>query len=272
LRQCEQPTDRVLRINRSIFAKKILTSGGVTEEDLVQDGWTEIIRNLVSMAKYLDKDTNWEDVPKLMELADFEKMEQVRARVETQVSDPATVESLKPYYRQFCKRPCFHDEYLPTFNRETVELIDTDGKGVDAITETGVVANGREYPLDCLIFATGFEVGTNYTQRSGYDVSGRNHLGLSEKWHNGVRTFHGMHTHGFPNLFIQSNTQSAITINFPHAMDELAKHISYIVDECLNSDISTIDATIDAEDDWVARIISLSSYNEEFQATCTPGY
>ena len=96
-----------------------------------------------------------------MELADFEKMEQIRARVDELVDDPEMAEALKPYYRQFCKRPCFHDEYLHTFNRANVTLVDTEGQGVERITEHGIVANGVEYEIDCLIYATGFEVGTD---------------------------------------------------------------------------------------------------------------
>ena len=98
-------------------------------------------------------------------------MEQIRARVDAIVKDPATAEALKPWYRQFCKRPCFHDEYLPTFNRPNVTLVDTEGQGVERITETGVVVDGDEYELDCLIYATGFEVGTDYTRRAGYEVT-----------------------------------------------------------------------------------------------------
>jgi len=249
-----------------------LTSGGIVEEDLVQDGWTEIIRNLVSMANYRGKDTDWSQVPKLMELADFQKMEQVRARVDEIVSDPVTAESLKPYYRQFCKRPCFHDGYLPTFNRDNVHLIDTDGRGVERITETGIVANGVEYQVDCIIFATGFEVGTEYTRRAGYDVIGRNSLKLSEKWADGIRTLHGFHTRGFPNLFIMSNAQAAFTTNFPHAMDEAARHMGYIIEQCLTGNFTTVEANQEAEDAWVQEIISLSRYNEDFLAACTPGY
>ena len=124
-----------------------LTSGGIVEKDLVQDGWTEIIRNLISMANYRGKDTDWSLVPKLMEIADFQKMNQIRSRVDNIIEDPETAEALKPYYRQFCKRPCFHDEYLPTFNRSNVHLIDTKGKGVERITKQGVIANGEEYEV-----------------------------------------------------------------------------------------------------------------------------
>ncbi len=249
-----------------------LTSGGIVEEDLIQDGWTEIIRNLISMANYRGKGFDRAEVPKLMELADFQKMEQVRARAEAIVNDPDTAESLKPYYRQFCKRPCFHDEYLPTFNRDNVHLIDTQGKGVEELTAKGVIANGEEIELDCIIFATGFEVGTEYTRRAGYDLVGKHGVKLSEKWADGMRTLHGLHTRGFPNLFVISNAQAAFTTNFPHAMDESAQHISYIVNQCLSGNVNSIEPTQEAEDAWVEEIISLARMGERFQAECTPGY
>jgi cyclohexanone monooxygenase len=154
----------------------ILVSGGIQQEDLVNDGWTEIIRNLLVLVRDEKADLG---------------------------------------YRQFCKRPCFHDDYLPTFNRPNVTLVDTKGRGVERVTERGVVANGKEYEVDCLIFATGFEVDTDYTRRAGYDLIGRDGLTLTEKWKDGMSTFHGMHTRGFPNVFILSPAQSGFMANFP---------------------------------------------------------
>ncbi|MEZ7973144.1 MAG: NAD(P)/FAD-dependent oxidoreductase [Pseudomonadales bacterium] len=249
-----------------------LTSGGIVEEDLIQDGWTEIIRNLISMANYRGKGLQRSEIAEMIELADFQKMEQVRARAQEIVNDPDVAESLKPYYRQFCKRPCFHDDYLPTFNRDNVHLIDTDGKGIDEISERGIVANGKLVELDCIIFATGFEVGTDYTRRSGYDVIGKGGLKLSDKWADGMKSLHGLHTRGFPNLFIISNAQAAFTTNFPHAMDESAQHIGYIVNQCLSGNISTIEPSEEAEEAWVQEIISLARLSESYQASCTPGY
>ena len=249
-----------------------LTSGGVVEEDLVQDGWTEIIRNLISMANFRGKDVDWSKVPYLMELADFKKMNQIRARVDSIVEDPETAEALKPWYRQFCKRPCFHDQYLQTFNRDNVRLVDTNGKGVEAVTEKGIVANGQEYEVDCIIFATGFEVGTEYVRRAGYDVVGKSGMKLSEKWADGMRSLHGYHVRGFPNLFVMSNSQAAFTTNFPHAMDESAKHFGYILKKVYDENVTTIEPTQEAEDAWVEEIISLSRFNEDFQNECTPGY
>ncbi|DAC59478.1 MAG TPA: NAD(P)/FAD-dependent oxidoreductase, partial [Candidatus Poseidoniaceae archaeon] len=250
----------------------ILCSGGVVEEDLVKDGWTEIIRNLISMANYRGEDTNWDEVPQLMEIADFQKMEQIRARAAELVEDPKTAESLKPYYRQFCKRPCFHDSYLQTFNRDTVELVDTNGQGVERITQRGVVAGGKEYEVDCIIFATGFEVGTSYVRRSGYDVTGLDGISLSDKWAEGMRTLHGVMTSGFPNLFIISNSQAGFTTNFPHAMDETSQHIGYILNECRKDNLASIDVEKEAEDKWVEEIIGVSRFASDFQESCTPGY
>jgi cyclohexanone monooxygenase len=207
-----------------------------------------------------------------MEVADFQKMEQIRARAQAVVDDPATAESLKPYYRQFCKRPCFPDDYLPTFTRDNVHLIDTPGSGVEAITEKGIIANGVEVELDCIIFATGFEVGTEYTRRAGYDLVGKEGLKLSEKWSEGISTLHGLHTKGFPNLFIISNAQSGFTVNFPHAMDEQAKHISYIIEKCMSGNINTIEATQEAEDAWVQEVGGVARFNQDFLESCTPGY
>ena len=250
----------------------ILCSGGVVQEDLVKDGWTEIIRNLISMANYRGENTNWDEVPKLMEIADFQKMEQIRNRAAELVNDPKTAESLKPYYRQFCKRPCFHDSYLQTFNRPSVELVDTNGKGVERITENGVVADGKEYEVDCIIFATGFEVGTSYVRRSGYDVTGTHGITLSEKWADGMRTLHGVMTNGFPNLFIISNSQAGFTTNFPHAMDETSQHIGYMLKQCEKEQLSSIEASKESEDKWVEEIIAVSRFASDFQESCTPGY
>jgi cyclohexanone monooxygenase len=251
----------------------ILVSGGFQEEDLVSDGWTDIIRKLlVRIREDEAPDLSMEGLASNMELADFEKMEEIRARVDTIVNDPLTAEALKPYYRQFCKRPCFHDEYLDTFNRPNVALVDTQGKGVERITQKGVVANGVEHEVDCIIFATGFEVGTDYTRRSGYQVYGRDGITLTEKWADGVRTLHGMHSRGFPNNFIISNAQSGFTVNFPHMLNEQAKHLSFIISHALSHEVRALEPSAEAEEAWVQTIISLARMNQEYLESCTPGY
>ncbi|HIE65043.1 MAG TPA: NAD(P)/FAD-dependent oxidoreductase [Pseudomonadales bacterium] len=251
----------------------ILTTGGIAEKDLVNDGWTEIIRNLL----VLIKDEKTPDMAKQamtekMELADFQKMEQIRGRVDSIVKDPETAELLKPYYRQFCKRPCFHDEYLPTFNRPNVELVDTKGMGVDKITENGVVVDGKEYEVDCLIFATGFEVGTGYARRSGCEMYGRDGVSLTEKWSEGARTFHGMQVNGFPNCFMMGHIQTGFTANYPHGLNEQSKHIAYIIKHCMEGNHRVVEASAEAEEAWVQTIIGLARSNEKFLADCTPGY
>jgi cyclohexanone monooxygenase len=253
-----------------------LVSGIPESEDLVDDGWTDIIGNLLIRlrrgAATDAADASGLSVSQAMEMADFEKMEQIRARVDSIVADPATAESLKPYYRQFCKRPCFHDEYLATFNRPNVTLVDTDGKGIDRITERGIVANGVEHELDCIVFATGFEVGTDYTRRSGYDLVGRDGLTLSEKWADGAATLHGFHSRGFPNCFIFSNIQSGFTVNFPHMLDEQSKHVAYIVRHAHDHGITVVEADAEAEAAWVRTIVELAQFNQGFLEACTPGY
>lgn len=251
----------------------LLTSGGIADEDLVNDGWTEIIGNLMKMIR--DRNSGalaQESLGAKIEIADFQKMNQIRNRVDQVVRDRKTADALKPWYRQFCKRPCFHDEYLDTFNRSNVRLVDTDGQGVDYITETGVVANGHEYRLDCLIFATGFEVGTSFTRRAGFEVRGKSGQTLTEKWSEGMATLHGMATHGFPNMFFLNNSQAAFTANFPHHMDEQSKHISHILVHCLSDGKRRIEVTRDAEEEWVAEIVKLGRMSAKFLESCTPGY
>jgi len=250
-----------------------LVSGGFAEVDLVNDGWTDIIGNLlIRLRQDASPDLSPEGLARNLELADFEKMEQIRSRVENIVSDPSTAEHLKPWYRQFCKRPCFHDDYLATFNRPTVELIDTDGLGVDCVTEKGVVVKGVEYEVDCLIYATGFEVGTNFSRRAGYEIYGIGGKSLTEHWQDGARTFHGFHSRGFPNCFIVSGVQSGFTVNFPHMLEEQARHIAHILEHAQTNDIKRIEVTEESEEWWVERIISLSQNNIQFLESCTPGY
>jgi cation diffusion facilitator CzcD-associated flavoprotein CzcO len=251
----------------------ILVSGGFQAEDLVSDGWTDIIRKLLVMVQANPGDgVSGGDPMKTMELADFQKMEQIRARVDAIIEDRKTAEALKPYYRQFCKRPCFHDEYLQTFNRPNVTLVDTKGRGVERITAKGVVCGGIEYEIDCLIYATGFEVGTDYSRRAGYEIHGRDGIGLTEKWAAGVRTLHGMHSRGFPNCFIMGNQQTGFTVNYPHMLSEQSLHIAYIVKHAIDRGARTVEVSAEAESEWVATIVRLARLARQFLEDCTPGY
>ncbi|MEM7080544.1 MAG: NAD(P)/FAD-dependent oxidoreductase [Pseudomonadota bacterium] len=251
----------------------VLVTGGQQDEDLVQDGWTDIIRNLGTLAaQNSDEPMTMEEMAERMELADFQKMNQIRARVDDVVSDAQTAQALKPWYRQFCKRPCFHDDYLAAFNQPNVHLVDTQGRGVQQINERGVVVDGEVYELDCLIFATGFEVGTDYTRRAGYEIYGRDGAALTEKWGDGLRTLHGFATNGFPNCFFMGVTQGGFTANFPHMLNEQSLHIAYIIEHTRSHNHATVEPSVAAEDAWVATIDELAVLNQDFQESCTPGY
>ncbi|MBK8131954.1 MAG: NAD(P)/FAD-dependent oxidoreductase [Gammaproteobacteria bacterium] len=251
----------------------IIASGGHAEEDLIQDGWTDIFRNLQTiLSSGQDTVLSSEDHAVAMEIADFRKMEQVRARADAIVKDKATAEALKPWYRQFCKRPCFNDEYLATFNRPNVKLVDTQGRGVDRVTARGLMVGATEYELDCLIYATGFEVGTNYTSQCGYEILGRGGLPLSKKWAAGMRTFHGLFTHDFPNCFFMGFTQTGYTANVPHALDEQAQHVAHVVKTALDRGVATLEASAAAEAEWVDTIHRLAVGHQQYYAECTPGY
>jgi cation diffusion facilitator CzcD-associated flavoprotein CzcO len=251
-----------------------LVSGGAADIDLVNDGWTDIIRNLAAILprKGAVSDDARHDVARMMELADFRKMNQIRARVDRVVKDKRTAEALKPWYRQFCKRPTFNDEYLPAFNRPNVTLVDTCGRGVDRITEKGLVFDGVEYEVDCIIFATGFEVGTAYTRRSGFEVIGRAGKSLTGYWADGLKTLHGFYSAGFPNCFHMGITQNALTANFPHMLDEQARHISDLIRHAKSQEARCIEPTAEAEAQWVATIRAKAINNLNFLTECTPGY
>jgi cyclohexanone monooxygenase len=250
-----------------------LTSGGIADQDLVMDGWTDIIGKLITRLR--DRNTGRAadgGLANVLEMADFEKMEQVRSRVDAIVSDSATAEALKPWYRQFCKRPCFHDDYLQAFNRPTVQLVDTNGAGVERITPAGVVVKGREFELDTLIFATGFEVGTDYTRRCGYDVTGSRGVTLSDHWAHGMRSVHGIHVHGFPNLFVLGHTQGGFTVNYPHLLDEASSHVCHVIRQALDNGWEEVEATAEAEAEWLTTLSDSARDIRAFQEQCTPGY
>ncbi len=248
-------------------------SGEPFDIDLVNDGWTDLIGGMVlTMRRAVAEGERKERPEVLIEQADFQKMERVRARVDSIVRDQAAADALKPWYNAFCKRPCFHDQYLQTFNRPNVHLVDTEGRGVERITEHGVVVSSREYELDCLIFATGFEVGTGYTHRIGFEVHGRDGLTLTEKWKDGVETFHGLFVRSFPNCFLITTTQSGQSPNFQHLLDEQSKHIAYVLSEARARGTKTVEVMADAETAWVEEVVSAAKGRLQYLQACTPGY
>ena len=249
-----------------------LVTGQPQDVDLVNDGWTSLIGKMLRL--YVESQGGEEvSLHDIMDLANLEKMNELRARIEALVEHPETSEALKPWYRMFCKRPCFHDEYLQTFNRDNVTLVDTDGQGVERITESGVVIDGVEYPVDCIVYATGFEVGTGFQRITGFEIYGRDGLSLSDKWVNGIRTLHGIHIHGFPNCFLMSTVQGGFTVNYPHMLDEVATHVAHIVGHTLAVEKTVVESSAEAETGWVQTILDKGVRGGIIgDETCTPGY
>ncbi len=250
----------------------VIVTGGHQDEDLVADGWTEILGTLSGLSDRRDDPLTPEELAARIELADFAKMEQIRARVDAIVRDPQTAAALKPWYRQFCKRPCFHDDYLDTFNRPNVTLVDTGGRGVERITRRGVCVGGVEYELDCLIFGTGFEVGTEYTRRVGCDPVGRDGLRLGEKWGAQVATFHGQLSRGFPNCFFMGGIQSGVSPNFTELYNEQSTHVAYVVQQVRDAGATCVEPSAAAEEEWLATLVASNRGAAGFQDQCTPGY
>jgi len=252
----------------------LVTNGEKITEDLVQDGWTVFYHAMLSSEGY--GDLSAEELTERRELTDLQHMENIRTRIDAVVRDPGTAEALKPYYRYQCKRPCFHDEYLPAFNRPNVQLVDTQGQGVQRITAKGVVVDGVEYPLDCLVLATGFDQDSSYVDRIGFDVTGLDGITLSHKWEHGPETFQGVMTSGFPNFFFlpPNYTQGTAAVNFVHTLEETVRHVAFLVGEFERQGV-VADVTRRAEDAYVQRVVAGSGLallgGGSFLKDCTPG-
>ena len=250
---------------------------GPGQPDIVCDGWTEVSRNL---AAHLDATDGWAalmDPERFMELReeqDYRAMQRLRDRIDEIVDDPETAEALKPYYRFLCKRPCFSDAYLPTFNRPNVTLVDVSGtKGVERITAKGIIADGVEHEVDCIIFASGFEITTDLDRRLGIaPYTGRDGLSLYDHWADGYRTLHGTMSHGFPNQFFTGFIQGGVTASTTAMFEQQADHIAYIIKETVARGASTVEPTPEAQEGWCTTVKESAVDNTNFQRECTPGY
>jgi len=202
------------------------------------------------------------------ENANIDAMMRIHRRIDETVEDRETAESLKPWYMLMCKRPCFHNDYLPTFNRPNVHLVDTKGKGITQITEGGPLFDGTQYELDLLIYATGFEV-----QQTGiYNrIVGENGLELNDKYSEGIRTLLGIHTAGYPNLFIMGGYQAFFAFNLTDVLNSQGEHIAECIDFVRRGGLQSMDCLPEAEEWWVQQVIAnrgKTSRNRD----CTPGY
>jgi cyclohexanone monooxygenase len=245
-----------------------ILAGVPQADDLVGDRWTTIWggRAEAMTAGSLER------AMEMLAEMDIEQMERIRARVDDVVDDPKTAESLKPYYSRFCKRPCFSDLYLQAFNRENVTLIDTDGRGLDRITETGIVHRGEEYPVDCIIYATGFEFGVASTRSGGFEVYSPSGQSLSDQRAEGVRSLHGIQVKGFPNLFIVGGLHhAAVSINQPLVFGDQGRHVAELIRKFEDRDLARVEVRPEAEQRWGELINQKSLYSIEAGRSCTPG-
>jgi cation diffusion facilitator CzcD-associated flavoprotein CzcO len=243
--------------------------------DAVCDFWTEINRNIAMEMEQL----GWpqltpEEAGAMREKWDFHVTERLRQRTASIVKDPKTAESLKPFYSFNCKRPCSNDDYLQTFNLPNVTLVDVaDRQGVDRITEKGIVANGQEYEVDLIIFASGFEVTGDLKKRYVMNpFVGRNGVSFFDYWGDGFRTLHGMTVHNFPNLFFTGFTQAAAGGNITAMMDQQVSHIAWILKEAKARGATVLEPTAEAEAAWVQHVADTKVDKTEFLLACTPGY
>ena len=239
----------------------------------VDDGW-------IKFAKYQMRaiygaggaEPTLEQYMDAMERSDYEWNEMLRDRVDAVVEDESKAAKLKTYYRTMCKRPGFSDDFLPAFNKESVDIVDTSTTPIDRITEKGIVVGDREYEVDLIIYATGFQQGRTWTDKAGYDVLGRNGNRLSKKFAEGVSTYHGFLSKDFPNLFFLGFTQSTQVSNISNLIDNQARHMVYMVGKCLNEAIRAIEPTAEAEAGWNATIAEHAEMRRDWNTSCTPGH
>jgi cyclohexanone monooxygenase len=240
------------------------------DRDLVSDGWTVLGRRMAALAT---RDLERKQVAALRETEDYRLMDELRARVDRTVERKDVAESLKAWYRWGCKRPTFHDDYLPTYNRANVTLVDVSAsRGVDRITEYGIAANGVDYEVDCIIYASGFEVTSEFRRRIGIAViTGRDDLSLYDHWRDGFKTLHGLMTTGFPNQFFTGLIQGGVSPNLTTMLSEQTNHIAYIIKRTMDRGAATVEPAEDAQDEWVQAVRKVSRFNKDFWKNCTPG-
>ena len=246
--------------------------GGPIDPAFADDGWTRLARNVTELANQTAG-----KVPGLLQIADFKTMEEIRGLVDDTVKDPDVAEKLKAYYNQFCKRPTFNDFYLDTFNRPNVELVDVSAtQGVEAITENGIIANDKEYAVDCIVYASGFEITSSYERRLGIPIFGIGGESIYEHWREGMRTMHGLMVSGFPNLFLcGGGFVFQLGANYAHGIDVQAGHVAYTITELGSRGVKAANVSITAEERWIADQLETKGGGFVLGGspdTCTPGY
>ncbi|GAB04780.1 cyclohexanone monooxygenase [Gordonia amarae] len=251
------------------------------EGDFTDDGWMRPIQSVTGLAAQLDDPAvlgEPGELDDLIDLSDDQTMERIRARVDSDITDPAVRDKLKAWYKQFCKRPTFSDEYLPTFNRDNVTLVDVaESKGIDRIDATGIVANGEHYDVDLIVYASGFEITSDFKRRMGIPVFGSDGQSLYDHWGDGMRAFQSHSTYGFPNMFIVGGLfPFGFGANYCSSVDDISGHVAYIIAEADKRGASRVEVTQETENGWVQTQVDsdggIAKNLGGAETSCTPGY
>ena len=244
------------------------------EQDRICDIWTEINRNLEAEFQESEYPKTVDDFLSRREMMDFRVMERLRARVDAVVKDKETAAILKPWYRHMCKRPASSDEFYPAFNRSNVRLLDVSRtQGVELLTRRGFMHESTEYAIDCLIFASGFEVTSDLRRRWGIDeISGRGGQSLYDRWAHEFRTLHGVMTHGFPNQFYVGFFQGGFNASTTETFNNQCCHIAWIIGQTLGRGARTVEPSRESQDAYVDHVREVAVDTSAFLRECTPGY
>jgi cyclohexanone monooxygenase len=183
----------------------------------------------------------------------------VRAKIREKVQDPEIADLLSPHgFPYGTKRPCLDSGYYETFNKENVHLVDIRRTPLVEITEKGVRTSEQEYEVDAIVFATGFDAMTGAIER--VDIRGKGGAALRDKWSEGPRSYLGLSVAGFPNMFTITGPSSPAV--FSNMLVSIEQHVDWITD-CVawmrNNGVAEIDATAQAEDEWVRHVEEVSN-------------
>ena len=249
--------------------------GRPVDVDLVDDGWCHHFARINNQP--FEPGMTMEQYMLQVDEFDFEVMELHRQRIRDTITDPVKADILMPYYKYSCRRPLFHDEYLPSLNRDNVTIVDCPS-GIDRITERGVVVDGREYEVDCIVYSTGFEPEvTPLPRKAGHDIVGRGGRTIADKWEQGGATLFGLMTSGFPNMFLMPcpGQQAVVTVNYTLVAEIGAEHIAATIAALEADGIDAFDVTEQAEADWVQQIMTANmaaaAKAPAGGVPCTPG-
>ena len=178
----------------------------------------------------------------------------IRKKIREMVQDPETAEKLMPTDHPFgSKRPLIDTDYFETYNRANVELVDIRHSPIQEITPRGIRTDDQEFEFDMIVFATGFDAMTGTFFKM--DIRGRDGLPLKEKWSEGPKTYLGLQTAGFPNMFMITGPGSpSVLSNMPVSIEQHIDWIADLLQHMREHDIKSVEAEADAEKAWVVHV------------------